>query len=151
MAQNPPAAMPRLTPYLFYEDVAAALDWLTRAFGWEERMRIPGPDGTVGHAEMKLADAVIMMGCPGPDYRSAKKDGHVHQLQYVYVDQIDRHFEQAKAAGANILSEPEDKFYGDRSYVAEDLEGHQWSFAEHTRDPSPEEMQAAIDEMPPMG
>lgn len=144
MAQNPPSDMPRLTPYLYYEDVAAALDWLAGAFGFEERLRMPGPDGTVMHAEMKLADAVVMMGCPGPEYRSPQKDGHVHQMQYVYVDDIDRHCEQAKAAGANILSEPEDKFYGDRAYVAEDLEGHQWNFAEHTRDPSPEEMKAAM-------
>ncbi len=144
MAQNPPADMPRLTPYLFYEDVAAALDWLSRAFGFEERFRMPAADGRIMHAEMTSADAVVMMGCPGPEYQSPKKHGHVHQLQYVYVDQVDRHFEQAKGAGANILSEPEDKFYGDRAYVAEDLEGHQWNFAQHTRDPSPEEIRAAM-------
>jgi len=72
-----------------------------------------------------------------------QKDGHgpePAQLVYVYVDDVDKHFAVAKAAGAHILSEPADQFYGDRAYGAEDPEGHQWSFAQHVRDVAPEDM-----------
>ena len=143
MAQNPPENMPRITPYVYYEDVAAALDWLAKAFGFQERMRLPGPEGTVTHAEMGLADGVIMLGHPGPDYQSPKRSGHMSQNVYVYVDDVDKHFEQAKGAGATILAEPEDQFYGDRRYSVEDPEGHHWYFATHVRDVPPEEMKPA--------
>ena len=83
---------------------------------------------------MQLADGVVMMGHPGLNYKSPKQHGHVCQLIYVYVDDIYKYFEHAKAAGANILSELEDKYYGDRTYAAEDLEGHHWFFSQHVRD-----------------
>jgi len=137
---NPPEGMPRITPYLLYEDVAGALEWLSRAFGFRERMRIPGPDGKVGHAEMELADGIIMMGCPGPQYQNPKRVGHVTQNLYVYVDDVDKHFEKAKKEGATILEEPKDQFYGDRRYGAVDLEGHHWYFAQHVRDVALEDM-----------
>jgi PhnB protein len=132
--------MPRITPYLLYEDVAGALEWLGRAFGFRERMRLPGPDGVVVHAEMELADGVVLLGNPGSDYQSPKRIGHVTQNLYVYVDDVDEHFERAKGAGVTILAEPEDQFYGDRRYGVEDLEGHHWYFAQHVRDVSPEDM-----------
>jgi len=134
--------MPRVTPYLYYEDVAAALAWLARAFGFRERLRMPGPDGSVMHAEMQLADGVVMMGRPGPDYRSPKRLGQVTQSLYVYVDDVNTHFRRAKDAGAKVIEEPADQFYGDRRYGAEDPEGHVWYFAQHVRDVSPEEMKA---------
>ncbi len=140
MPKNPPENMPRITPYLYYEDVATALDWLTSAFGFRERLRMPGPDGKITHGELELADSVIMMGSPGPDYQNPKTSGRVSQLVYVYVDDVDRHFDRAKGAGATILAEPEDQFYGDRRYWAEDLEGHHWNFAQHVRDVAPEDM-----------
>ncbi len=140
MPANPPENMPRITPYILYEDVGAALDWLTKAFGFSERSRMAAPDGTVNHAEMELSDGVIMMGHPGPDYQNPKRHGHVSLLINVYVDDVDKHFEQAQAAGAKILDEPEDQFYGDRRYAVEDLEGHRWNFATHVRDVPPEEM-----------
>jgi uncharacterized glyoxalase superfamily protein PhnB len=100
-----------------------------------------GPDGRANHAEVALADGVVMMGNPGPDYKSPKSTGNPRtQLIYVYVDDVDKHYETAKAAGATILSEPSDQFYGDRTYGAEDPEGHQWSFAQHVRDVAPEDM-----------
>ena len=83
MPANPPENMPRITAYLLYEDVAGALDFLSNAFGFSERMRLPGPDGSINHAELELADGVIMLGCPGPDYRSPKRVGHVTQHLYV--------------------------------------------------------------------
>ena len=140
MPANPPENMPRITPYLLYEDVAASLDWLARTFGFRERMRLPGPDGTITHAEMELAEGVIMMGCPGPYYQNPKRLGHVTQNVYVYVDDVDKHFEHTKESGATILDEPEDQFYGDRRYGVVDPEGHQWFFAQHVRDVAPEDM-----------
>lgn len=140
MASNPPEDMPRVTPYLLYEDLAGTIDWLKNAFGLTERMRIPGPDGTANHAEMALADGVIMMGQPGGDYQNPMHSGHVSNQVYVYVDDADAHYATAKAAGATILEEPNDTFYGDRRYGAEDSEGHHWYFATHVRDVPPEEM-----------
>jgi len=137
---NPPTNMPRITPYLYYENVAVALSWLSKAFGFHERMRMPGPEGNIMHAEMELADGVIMMGRPGPDYRNPKRIGAVTQSLYVYVDDVDKHFLRAREAGAKILTEPADQFYGDRRYGAEDLEGHHWYFAQHVRDVATEDM-----------
>lgn len=143
MPQNPPENMTVITPYVFYENVSSALERLSKAFGLRERFRMPGPDGKVAHAEMELADGVVMMGAPGPDYQSPAKHGHQDQMLYVYVDDVDAHYERAKAAGAKIVAEPEDQFYGDRRYGAEDIEGHLWNFATRVRDVSPEEMAQA--------
>ena len=140
MVQSPPEGFPRITPYLLYEDVDAALDWLIGAFGFTERVRMPGPDGTTLHADIGLCDGVVMMGNPGPDYQNPKRRGGATQLVSVYVDDVDQHCATAAAAGARILREPADQFYGDRTYAAEDPEGHQWSFAQHVRDVAPEDM-----------
>lgn len=144
MPQNPPEGYSRITPYLLYEDVTSALDWLSANFGFQETVRMPGPDGRVAHAEMTYAGGVVMMGQPSADYQNPRHTGHRHQLLYVYVDDVDAHHEAAVRAGATIVSPPEDQFYGDRRYLAEDPEGHQWNFAQHVRDPSPEEMKAAM-------
>ena len=140
MPKNPPENMPRITPYLHYEDVGAAIDWLARAFGFRERMRLSGPDGAIAHAEMQRDDGVVMMGNPGPQYKNPKRLGQVTQSLYVYVDDVNKHFIHAKQAGAKIIDEPADQFYGDRRYAAEDPEGHVWYFAQHVRDVKPEDM-----------
>ena len=101
---------------------------------------MPGPDGDVIHAELEIADGLIMLGCPASDYRNPKNLGHLTQGLYVYVDDLDKHFQQAKEAGADIVNEPEDQFYGDRRYTVLDPEGHQWFFAQHVRDVAPEDM-----------
>lgn len=141
MPANPPDDTPRISPYLYYEDVAGALDWLARAFGLRERTRMEGPDGGIRHAEMECADGLVMLGCPGPDYRSPKRLGGVTQSLYVYVDDVDKHFRQARECGAVILEQPADQFYGDRRYGAQDPEGHHWFFAQHVRDVAHEDMQ----------
>ena len=141
MVKNPPENTPRIAPYLLYEDLGGALDFLATAFGFRERLRIPGPEGTIAHAEMELRDGGVMMGCPGPDYQNPKRAGYTFHLVHVYVDDVDAHYAKAKEAGAKILSKPEDQFYGDRRYMAEDPEGHQWNFATHVRDVPIEEMQ----------
>ena len=132
--------MQRITPYLLYEDVASALDWLAKAFGFREHgTRMSDPDGKVSHAAMELDESIIMMGCPGPDYKNPKHLGAVTQNLYVYVDDVDKHCSQAKKAGAKILQEPEDMFYGDRRYGAEDLEGHRWYFAQQVHEAATKE------------
>lgn len=144
MPQNPPEGYPRVTPYLLYKDSAAALDFLTRAFGFTEKVRMADEHGQVSHAEVALEDGVVMFGTPGEGYKNPKELGGKTQNIYVYVDDVDAHFEHAKSAGATIVRDPEDQFYGDRSYGVEDPEGHEWIFATHVRDVSPEEMQAAM-------
>ena len=140
MISNPPENMPRVTPYLLYEDLTSTIEWLTNAFGFTERMRISAPDGTANHAEMTIADGVIMMGQPGGDYQNPEHSGRVTHQVYVYIDDADAHHRQAKASGATIVEEPNETFYGDRRYGVEDCEGHHWYFATHVRDVAPEEM-----------
>lgn len=136
----------RITPYLLYEDVAGALDFLTNAFGFEERLRYTDDESTVTHAEMELGGDSIMMGDPGPDYVSPTRGGHTGSQVHVYVDDVDAHYLQAKAAGATIVREPTDQEYGDRRYDARDPEGHLWSFATRVRDLRPEEWGAQTPE-----
>ena len=142
MPQNPPEGYPRIMPYLLYEDAGAALEWLTRVFGFRERMRIPDESGKVTHAEVELGDGVVMLGSPGGDYQGPRRLGRKTQLVYVYVDRVDEHCERARQAGATIVRELSDQGYGDRNYSAEDPEGHEWFFAQHVRDVSPEEFGA---------
>lgn len=119
-----------ITPYLLYEDVAGALKFLSKAFGFRKYgSQMSGPDGKINHAAMQLGDDLIMMGYPGPKYKNPKQLGQATQMLYINVDDVDRHFERAKKAGAQIIEEPKDTFYGHRRYGAEDPEGHQWYFA----------------------
>jgi PhnB protein len=144
MAVSPIPEGPRITPYLLYEDVGKALDWLAEAFGFREfGDRFTGPDGKVSHAAMKLGDGQIMMGCPGSTYKNPKRLGHVTQHVYAYVEDVDALFVRARAMGAKVLEEPKDTFYGDRRCGLADPEGHQWFFAQHVRDVSPEDMRRA--------
>ena len=143
MTQNPPEGFPRVTPYLLYHDCDAAVEFLTSALGFTERVKMPGQGGKIMHAELELEGGVIMLGNPGDDFKNPNELGGRTQLTYLYVDDVDAHYERAKAAGADIQREPEDQFYGDRTYGVHDPEGHSWSFATHTRDVTPEEMQAA--------
>ena len=92
--------MQTITPYLLYEDVAAAIDWLGRAFGFQERLRFADEDGTVTHAELTLGDGAVYLGHPGPDYRSPKQVGTSSHLVHVYVDDVEAHHARAAEAGA---------------------------------------------------
>jgi uncharacterized glyoxalase superfamily protein PhnB len=133
MPENPPRGMSRITPYLLYEDATAAVDWLTRAFGFEEKVRFED-EGAVTHAELWLEGGVVYLGRPGGHYRCAKSLGQATQQVHVYVDDVDAHCERTKATGATVVAEPEDQPYGDRRYDAEDLEGVRWTCAQHIRD-----------------
>ena len=141
MSENTPETPQTVTPYLFYEDVAGALSWLSRVFGLVEREveTMKNEEGKIVHSAMLIGGGSIMMGCPSVDYKNPKKLGQATQNLYVYVDDVDQHFKNAKAEGATILSELDDTFYGDRRYGAEDLEGHNWYFAETVRQIKPED------------
>ena len=143
MAKNAPEGTQRIIPYLIYSDAAAALKFLTEAFGFEERMRMPGPEGKIMHAELGYQDNVVMLASVFSEmgYGSPKELPARHGSVMCYVDDVDAHYAQAKAAGATIESELEDKFYGDRMYGATDPEGHKWFFATHVKDVSPEDLQ----------
>jgi PhnB protein len=133
-----------ITPYLLYEDGAAAIDFLTSAFGFREVLRHHSPEGRVWHAELALGDGEIMLGEPGRDYKNPKHLGGITVGIHVYVDDVDAHFDRAKAAGATVKSDPEDQEYGDRRYIAEDPEGHQWFFSQKIREVTPEEWGATV-------
>jgi PhnB protein len=144
MPQNPPEGYTAVTPYLYYKDSDAALEFITRALGAKEKFKMTGEDGKIAHAEVEFDDAVVMFGTPGPDYKSPNELGGRTAGTYVYVDDVDAHFEHVKGEGVKITSETTDQFYGDRSFACEDPEGHQWWFATHVKEVPMEEMQAAM-------
>jgi uncharacterized glyoxalase superfamily protein PhnB len=123
--------MQRFTPMLVYADAPAALAFLAEAFGFEERFRMDMPDGSVGHAEVGLGDAVVMVasewGAGG--VVSPLRLPAVHAQIHVVVDDVDAHHARARDAGATIATEPADQEHGMRSYRAIDPEGHRWIFA----------------------
>jgi uncharacterized glyoxalase superfamily protein PhnB len=126
-----PGDYPTVTPYLYYEDAGAAMDWLVKAFGFEERMRMENDQGRVGHGELVVGNALVMVGEPGSGYENPnKRGGRATAGVNVYVDDVDAHYERAKAAGAKINEEPSNQDFGDRRYIAEDPEGHDWFFSQ---------------------
>jgi len=137
---------PSLGSAVFYQDPAAALDWLERAFGFERTMVVTDVDGNVVHAEMRFGDGYIMVG-PEWDRQTASPaslGGRNTQCVHVQLTvDVDAHCERALAAGAVIVRELADQFYGDRSYSARDPEGHVWSFGQTQRQVSREEAERA--------
>jgi len=122
------ATRTEIIPYIFYRDVPAALEWLTRAFGFKEDMRVDIHPGGM-HGEISLDRQRIMMGEGGEAWRmvSADKAGFATMGIFIYLDNVDAHYERAKAAGAEIVHPPRDESYG-RTYTARDLDGHPWFF-----------------------
>lgn len=127
---------PNIFPALRYRDANAAIDWLGRAFGFEEKAAYRGEDGTVHHAELRLGVGLIMLGqVREGDWMEGREPdpaAHGHGI-YVVVPDADAHHARAKAAGAEIVRELTDEDYGSREYGARDLEGNSWSFG--TYDP----------------
>lgn len=126
-----PPGWPRIVPHLIYDDPGAAVDWLTRAFAFHERSarRHTAADGTIERAQMDVGDSIITLGLPSIHGESPSRG--VSAMLYVYVDDVDAHHRRAVAAGARIVLELTDRPWGDRTYQATDLEGHQWTFAQH--------------------
>ena len=138
-----PDGYPQVSPYLVVDGAAQAIDFYAQVFGASERMRMGGPDGKVGHAELQVGDSVIMLADEYPDmgYVGPKAIGGTPVTIGVYVDDVDKTFDTAIKAGAKSLRPVENQFYGDRSGQFEDPFGHRWSVASHVEDVSPEEMQ----------
>jgi len=138
-------------PYLMIDGANEAIDFYTKAFDAEEMYRMPMPDGSVGHAEIKVGGATIYLADAPTDMPGAagspKRHGGTTVLIHRYVADVDAVVKKAEAAGAKVIRPPEDQFYGDRAAVVEDPYGHQWSLHTHIRDVSPEEMEEAMKQM----
>jgi uncharacterized glyoxalase superfamily protein PhnB len=144
----PPKGWPRISNSVYYDDPAAAIDWLVRAFGFAVRLKVEGDGGRIEHSELEYGDGLIMVGGAGkysnlPDNafkRSpASLAGANTQVMCIHVDDVDGHCERAKNVGAKIARELKTTDYGegywvDRTYECVDPEGHHWYFMQRMRD-----------------
>jgi PhnB protein len=142
MAKPIPDDYQRVTPYLYIDGAGTAIDFYCSVLGARERMRMPAPDGRIGHAELEIGDSVIMLADANPDMdvRSPRSIGGTPIALHLYVDDVDSVFGKAVEAGANQLRPIENQFYGDRSGQFEDPFGHRWNVATHVEDVPPDEM-----------
>ncbi|HXA66002.1 MAG TPA: VOC family protein [Bryobacteraceae bacterium] len=133
------------TPYMICKPAAEAIEFYKKAFGAVEVMRMAGPDGRIGHAEIKIGDSHIMLADEHPEMSiySARHYGGSPVSVLLYVDNADATVSAAVAAGAKITRPLKDEFYGDRAGNIVDPFGHQWYIHTHIKDVSPEEMQDA--------
>ena len=144
-----PEGMHTVTPHLICAGASEAIEFYKKAFGAIELSRMPGPDGKIMHASLRIGDSVIMLNEEMPEWGSF---GPKHLKGspvtiHLYVENVDAVFEQSVRAGAKATMPIDDMFWGDRYGKVEDPCGHQWSIGTHMRDPSPEEMQKAMEEM----
>ena len=141
----------RIVPYLMLDDAAAAINFYREALGAEENYRLEMPNGAIGHAEIVVNGAVIYLADAPDDMEGNAANptrlGGTTVLLHQYVEDVDAAVERAVGAGATLLREPADQFYGDRAAVVADPYGHQWSLHTHIRDVSPEEMAKAAEAM----
>jgi len=134
-----PKDWPRLSASIYCDDPRAEIDWLVRAFGFETRLIVDGPDGSLAHSELTFGDAVIMVGSAGKDGTvSPRKAGGTTGGLFLYIDDADAHLARARAAGATITREIATNDHGegywvDRSYGCTDPEGHLWYFAHRVK------------------
>ena len=137
-----PAGYHTVTPYLACGDGAAAIDFYKKAFGAIEKVRMPGPDGKVAHAEVQVGDSRIMLTgeYAAMNFLSPASRGGTTVHIHLYVKDCDALAERAVKAGAKLLRAPENQFYGDRMGTIEDPFGHRWYVATHVEDVPPEEM-----------
>lgn len=137
-----PAGMPWITPYLSVRNGVAAIAFYEKVFGFRKRFEMKDPQGRLRHGEVQHNTGLVMLGEPMPEmgYKSPADVGGSPVSLYVYVENVDAITEAARAAGAKIVQEPKDQFYGDRTAEIVDPEGHRWSFATHFKDVKPEEM-----------
>ncbi len=123
-------------PCLRYNDASAAIDWLCNAFGFEKHLVVPGDDGEVAHAQLKLGSAMVMLSSARDDqfgqlYKLPAEVGAVTQSPYIVIHDIDAHYGRAKSAGAEMVIEIKDEDYGGRAYSARDPEGNVWNFGSY--------------------
>lgn len=131
-----------ITPYLIVDDAASFIDFLGNAFGAVERLRIPMPGGAIGHAEVEINGAVLMVSdAAGTDFQTTRS------LIHHFVDDVDSAYKRAIDAGATPIAEPETQFYGDRMGHVLDPSGNRWALSTHVEDVDIEEVMKAIEEM----
>ena len=140
--QAVPDGYPQVTPYLCVDGAAEAIEFYQEVLGATERMRMGGPDGKVGHAELQIGSGLVMLADEFPDMgqRSPKALGGSPVTVSLYVEDVDAVFARAIGAGATEVRPVADQFYGDRVGGFQDPWGHVWSVATHVEDVSPEEM-----------
>jgi PhnB protein len=150
MAVKPiPEGYPRVSPYLVVDGAQKAIEFYTTVLGFAERMRMPGPDGRIGHAELQLDDSVVMLADEFPEVgaKAPSAYGGSPVSLTVYVEDVDATFERATESGATVVRPLENQFYGDRSATFDDPFGHRWTIHSHIEDVSPEEMARRAAEM----
>jgi PhnB protein len=150
MAVKPiPDGYPRVSPYLFVDDAAAAIDFYSNVFDAKERVRMGAPGGKVGHAELQMGDSVVMLADEFPEMGAIgpRAVGGSPVVVSVYTEDVDDTLKRALEAGAKEVRPVETQFYGDRACQFEDPFGHRWSVATHVEDVSPEEMDRRAAEM----
>jgi PhnB protein len=137
-----PDGYPQVTPYLIVDGAAAAIEFYGKVLGATERMRMGGPDGKIGHAELQIGSGLVMLAdeFPGMSQKSPKALGGSPVTVSVYVEDADSVFAKALEAGATEVRAVETQFYGDRAGQFEDPFGHLWSVATHVEDVPPDEM-----------
>lgn len=143
---HPAFRRPPFIPSVIYKDNRAALKWLQSAFGFEPSEVLTDSNDNIVHAEMTHDDGVIMVGSEFAEWTKSPQAVGGANTQRVHVriaKDIDAHCERARRAGARIALEPADQFYGDRTYIAVDLEGHHWSFAQPVKEVSLADMEQA--------
>jgi PhnB protein len=131
------------TPYMCVADAAKAIEFYKQAFGATEVMRLAEPSGKIGHAELKIGEALIMLADEYPEFghRSPKTLGGSPISIHLYVEDVDALAARAVAAGATLLRPVADQFYGDRAASLQDPFGHRWSIATHKEDVPPAELE----------
>jgi PhnB protein len=136
-----------VTPYLIIKGAAKAIEFYQRAFGATELMRMNGPDGKIGHAEIKIGDSAVMLADEAPDmgHRSPQSLGGAGVGLMVYVDRVDEVYKRAITAGAKEVRPVKDQFYGDRSGTLQDPFGHTWTIATHVEDIAPDELRRRME------
>ena len=146
--QSVPKGYHTVTPNLVVAGAVQAIDFYKKAFGAEEIMRFPGPDGKIMHAELKIGDSIIMLVDEMPDQgtRGPKAIGGSPVGFFIYRDDVDAAWKRALDAGASAIVPLADQFWGDRSGCIEDPFGHRWWLAQHIQDLTPEEIQKAASE-----
>lgn len=143
MTRNRSVPVDTVLPHLVYRDVAAALAWLERAFGFQETFRYGDPASPQG-AQMRRGSVWIMLSSSRPGSASPIEAGVRTQSLTVFLEDVESHFERARSAGATIVEEPHETVYGEFQYAAHDLDGHLWIFSRHSRDLDPKDWGAVV-------
>lgn len=139
VSTTPKSTITTIIPTLRYADAVSAIDWLCKAFGFEQHLVVPGDNGKIAHAQLKFGNGMIMLSSVRTDEfgqmirQPADIDGAETQSPYLIVEDVDLHCEHSRSAGATMVMEPEDVPQGGRFYSCKDIEGHLWNFG--TYDP----------------